>query len=62
MAAKKGAKRGSKKKVTLNVDADLLRRFSSAVAALSVLAAAMDFAADDPKLRKELLKSLKKRR
>ena len=59
MAAKKSAK---KKKVTITIDMETLRRLVDAVDALSRLAVAYEMAADDPKLRRALLKKGKKRR
>lgn len=60
MAAKK--RRIAKKKVTISIDAGTLRKLIDAIAALSTLAVAYEEAADDPKLRRDLLKRGKRRR
>jgi hypothetical protein len=53
MGAKR-SKRGAKKTVRVEIDADTLRALAEAVETLSDVAAAWSSAADDPDLRKEL--------
>ncbi len=58
MAAKKGAKRG-KKTVTVSIDVETLERLTDAIAGLAKLAAAYVHAADDPAVKRNLIKRAK---
>jgi hypothetical protein len=60
MAAKK--RRSSKKKVTITIDADALRKLREAVEALSEFAGAFELKVDDPVLRREIRKRRTKKR
>lgn len=60
MAAKKT--RSSKKKVTITIDADALRKLRDAVEALSEFAGGLEMAVDDPVLRRAILKKRPKTR
>jgi hypothetical protein len=62
MAAKRKKKGSSKKKVTVSMDADTLRKFANAIEAISAFAGGVVKGADDVKLRNELMKRLGKKR
>jgi hypothetical protein len=57
MAAKK-----TKKKVRIEIDIEVLEKLAGAIGALTELANAIDFAAEDPAVRAKLTKKKKSKR